>query len=106
VDVDTDPRKSSGTDSMNQDLFEFNLWVIPPVVSLVALFVLGGVALLRGKNHKTNVLFAGICMLGGLLSLDKALGSVVTDPGLALQVSRADHRCNLMVKDGKFSETP
>ena len=67
MDVDTDPRKSSGTDSMNQDLFEFNLWVIPPVVSLVALFVLGGVALLRGKNHKTNELFAGICMLGGLL---------------------------------------
>ena len=77
---------------MNQDLYEFNCWAIPPLVSLVALFALGGVALLKGKGQKTNLLFAGICMLGGLLSLDKTLGSVITDPGLALQVSRTDHR--------------
>jgi two-component system, NtrC family, sensor kinase len=92
VDAGTVPRWLCGTDLMNQDLFEFNFWVIPPLVSLVALFVLGAVALLKGKGQKANLLFAGICVLGGLLSLDKALGSIVTDPGLALRISRADHR--------------
>jgi two-component system NtrC family sensor kinase len=77
---------------MNQDLFQFNLWGLPPLVSFVTLLALAGVALVKGNGRKTNLLFAGICLLGGLLSLDKALGSVVSDPGLALQISRADHR--------------
>ena len=70
---------------------DLNLWVIPPFVSFLTLFALGGLALVKGKGRKVNLLFAGICFLGGLLSIDKALASVVTDPGLALRSSRIDH---------------
>jgi two-component system NtrC family sensor kinase len=70
---------------------ELNFWVIPPFVSLLTLFALAGLAVLRGKGRKVNLLFAGICFLGGLLSIDKALASVATDPGLVLRVSRIDH---------------
>jgi two-component system NtrC family sensor kinase len=70
---------------------ELNFWVIPPLVSFITLFALAGLALVKGKGRKVNLLFAGICFLGGLLSLDKALASVVVEPGLALQISRIDH---------------
>ncbi len=76
---------------MNSLPFEFDPWVIPPLVSFLTLLALAGVALFKAKGRKINLLFAGICFLGGLLSLDKALGAVLTDPRLVLQTSRIDH---------------
>ena len=70
---------------------ELNFWVVPPFVSFLTLFALAGLALVKGKGRKVNLLFAGICLLGGLLSLEKAFASIVTDPDLALRSSRIDH---------------
>ncbi len=77
--------------AVNPPLIELNFWVIPPFVSFLTLFALAGLALVKGRGRKVNLLLAGICFLGGLLSLDKALASVVTDPNLALRISRIDH---------------
>lgn len=68
-----------------------SLWAVPPFVSFLTLFVLAAVALVKGKGRKVNLLLSGICFLGGLLSIDKALASVVTDPAVALRISRIDH---------------
>lgn len=68
-----------------------NLWVIPPLVSFMTLLALAGLALINGKVQKLSLLFSGICLLGALLSLEKALASVVTDPDLVLKSSRLDH---------------
>ncbi len=76
---------------MNHLPIELNFWVVPPFVSFLTLFFLAGLALLKGKGRKVNLLLAGICFLGGLLSIDKALASVATDPDLVLRVSRIDH---------------
>lgn len=70
---------------------EISLWVIPPLISCLTLFFLAGLAIAKGKGRKINLLFAAICFLGGLLSFDKAFASIVTDPALALTVSRFDH---------------
>ena len=70
---------------------ELNLWVIPPLISFLTSFGLGTLALLKGRGRKVNLLLAGICFLGSLLSLDKALASVVVDPDVALRISRTDH---------------
>ncbi len=70
---------------------DLNPWVIPPLVSFLTLFSLAALALVKGKGRKVNLLLAGICFLGGILSIDKALSSVVTDPQLALWSSRIDH---------------
>jgi len=70
---------------------ELNLWVIPPLISFLASFGLGTLALVKGRGRKVNLLLAGICLLGSLLSLDKALASVVVDPDMALRISRTDH---------------
>lgn len=77
--------------AVNPPLIELNFWVIPPFVSFLTLFALAGLAVVKGRGRKVNLLLAGICFLGGLLSLDKALASVVTDPNLALRISRIDH---------------
>jgi len=76
---------------MDRPLIDLNLWVIPPLISFLTLFGLAALALIKGKRRKVNLLLAGICFLGGLLSLDKALVSVVIDPDLALRISRTDH---------------
>jgi two-component system NtrC family sensor kinase len=78
-------------DAVSRLPIELNFWVIPPFISFLTLFGLAGLALVKGKGRKVNLLLAGICFLGGLLSLDKAFASVVTDPGLALRISRIDH---------------
>jgi len=70
---------------------ELNLWVIPPFISFLTSFGLGTLAVVKGKGRKVNLLLAGICLLGSLLSLDKALASVVVDPDVALRISRTDH---------------
>ena len=70
---------------------ELNFWVVPPFVSFLAMFALACLALVKGKGRKVNLLLAGICFLGVLLSIDKSLGAVLTDPLLALRVSRIDH---------------
>jgi two-component system NtrC family sensor kinase len=70
---------------------ELNFWIIPPLVSFLTLFSLGGLALVKGKGRKVNLLLAGICFLGALLSMEKALAAVMTDPALALRISRIDH---------------
>jgi two-component system NtrC family sensor kinase len=54
-------------------------------------FGLGTLAVVKGRGRKVNLLLAGICLLGSLLSLDKALASVVVDPDVALRISRTDH---------------
>ncbi|NVL89407.1 MAG: GAF domain-containing protein [Desulfobacterales bacterium] len=76
---------------MNLLSLKLNFWVMPPFVSFLTLFGLAALALVKGKRRKVNLLFAGICLLGGLLSIDKALASVVTDSDLALRISRIDH---------------
>jgi len=76
---------------------ELNFWVIPPLVSFLTLFGLGGFALVKGKGRKGNLLLAAICFLGGLLSLDKALVSVIVDPDVALRISRTDHLCVVFI---------
>ena len=76
---------------MNHLPIEPNYWVIPPLVSFLTLVGLAGLAIVKGKGRKVNLLFAGICLLGGLLSIEKTLASVVTDPDLALRCSRIDH---------------
>ena len=76
---------------MSQLHIELNFWIIPPFISFLTLFGLGTLALVKGKGRKVNLLLAGICLLGSLLSLDKALASVVVDPDVALRISRTDH---------------
>jgi two-component system NtrC family sensor kinase len=78
-------------DAVTPVSIEFNFWAVPPLVSFVTLFGLAGLALVKGRGRKVNLLLAAICFLGGLLSLDKALASVVIDPDLALRISRIDH---------------
>ncbi len=77
--------------AVNHPPIELNFWVLPPFVSFLTLFALAGLALAKGKGRKVNLLLAGICLLGGLLSIEKALAAVVTDPDLALRCSRIDH---------------
>lgn len=66
-------------------------YVIPPLLGFIVLLGLALISLLRGGRKRTNVLFAGICLLGALLNADVALVSLLTDEQLALRVDRIIH---------------
>ena len=68
-----------------------SFWMVPPSISFLTLFALAVLAIVKGRGRKVNLLFSLICFLGGLLSLDKTLAAALTDPALALRVSRLDH---------------
>ena len=70
---------------------DLTLWVVPPLISCLTLFFLAALTIAKGKGRKVTLLFAAICFLGGLLSLDKAFAAIITDPNLALKISRLDH---------------
>ncbi len=66
-------------------------YIIPPLLGFIVLLGLALISLLRGGRKRTNVLFAGICLLGALLNADVALVSIVTDERLALRIDRTVH---------------
>ena len=66
-------------------------YVIPPILGFIVLLGLTLISLLRGGRKRTNILFAGICLLGALFNADMALVSVVPDERLALRVDRTVH---------------
>lgn len=41
--------------NVNAPLIELNFWVIPPFVSFLTLFVLAGLAVVKGKGRKVNL---------------------------------------------------
>lgn len=68
-----------------------SVYVIPPLLGFIVLLGLALVSLLRGGGKRTNILFAGICLLGALFNADVALVSIVSDERLALRVDRTVH---------------
>jgi two-component system NtrC family sensor kinase len=66
-------------------------YVIPPLLGFIVLLGISLISLLRGGRKRTNLLFAGICLLGALLNADVAVVSMLPDEGLALRVDRAVH---------------
>jgi two-component system NtrC family sensor kinase len=66
-------------------------YVIPSLLGFIVLLGLALVSLLRGGRKQTNILFAGICLLGALLNADVALVSIVPDERLALRIDRTVH---------------
>lgn len=66
-------------------------YVIPPLLGFTVLLGLALVSLLQGGRSRTNLLFAGICLLGALLNADVALVSIVPDERTALRIDRTIH---------------
>jgi len=66
-------------------------YVIPPLLGFLVLFSLALISLLQGGRKRTNLLFAGICLLGALLNADMALVSILPDERSALRVDRIVH---------------
>ena len=66
-------------------------YVIPPLLGFIVLLSLALISLLQGGRKRTNILFAGICLLGALLNADMVLVSILPDERLALRVGRAIH---------------
>jgi hypothetical protein len=63
-------------------------FVIPPVLGFFVLTSLCLLSFLRGPRRSTNILFAGMCLLGALINLDVALVSILSDKTLALKLDR------------------
>ncbi|MDY0045587.1 MAG: ATP-binding protein, partial [Syntrophales bacterium] len=70
------------------DRFGQDYYLIAPLTGFFVFVVLAILALLRGGRSRTNRLFAGICILGGLINLDVAIISAIPDERVALAVDR------------------
>ena len=66
-------------------------YVIPPLLGFIVLLCIALISLLRGGRNRTNVLFAGICLLGAFFNAEVAIVSLLSDERLALRVDRAVH---------------
>jgi two-component system NtrC family sensor kinase len=66
-------------------------YVTPPLLGFIVLLGIALISLLRGERKRTNVLFAGICLLGAFFNADVAIVSLLPDESLALRVDRAVH---------------
>lgn len=66
-------------------------WALPAVFSLLVCFVLATFCFQNSNRQIETVIFGVICALWGFLSLDMGLLMVISDPGIALQISRIDH---------------
>ena len=64
------------------------VFVIPPILGFIVLSCLCLISLLLGPRRATNILFAGMCLMGALINLDVALVSILSDKMLALRLDR------------------
>jgi diguanylate cyclase (GGDEF)-like protein len=64
---------------------------IPPLLSLVSAVFLSLFVLSLEQTRTESLLFAAICMVFGILNLDIFLLGIISDPKIALVVSRIDH---------------
>src|SRR3989339_1172 len=67
------------------------VYITPPLLGFIVLLALALVSLLKGAGKQTNLLFAGICLLGAFLNAEMALVSILPDEKLALLVDRTVH---------------
>jgi hypothetical protein len=66
-------------------------YVIPPLLGFIVLLGIALISLLKGGRKLSNVLFAGICLLGAFFNAEVAVVSLLTDARLALSIDRAVH---------------
>lgn len=66
-------------------------YIIPSLLGFLVLLGLALISLFRGRRKRTNILFAGISLLGALVNADVAFVSILTDEKVALSVDRAVH---------------
>ncbi len=79
---------------MMNSLFQFDRffpYAIPPILSFLTCFTLATICFLKGRRHTDTIMFGMICVLWGVLNLDKTLQTLVTDGQLALKIARIDH---------------
>jgi two-component system NtrC family sensor kinase len=68
-----------------------NLYILPPLLTLICFVSLGLFVFLKGRGEKANLLFVLLCIQGTFLNVDIILISTVSDQETALWVSRIDH---------------
>lgn len=66
-------------------------YVVPPLLGFIVLLGLALISVVRGGRKRTNLLFAGICLLGALLNGEMALVSILPDERDALLADRTVH---------------
>lgn len=66
-------------------------YITPPFLGFIVLLALALISLLQGAGKRTNLLLAGICLLGALFNIDMVLVSVLPDENLALRIDRTVH---------------
>ncbi len=66
-------------------------YVIPPLLGFIVLLGIALISLLQGGRKRSNVLFAGICLLGAFFNAEVAIVSLLSDASLALRIDRAVH---------------
>lgn len=64
------------------------LYLIPPLFGFMVFALLSILALMRGGKSQKGRLFAGICVMGGLINLDMALVTAIPNETLALRIDR------------------
>jgi two-component system, NtrC family, sensor kinase len=67
---------------------ELQVYTLPPLLGFAVFIGIALVATFRTKRSPTTRLFAVICFLASLISIDVALVSLINDERLALQVDR------------------
>jgi two-component system NtrC family sensor kinase len=66
-------------------------YIIPPLLGFIVLLAIALISLLKGAGKRTNLLFAGICLLGACLNAEMALVSILPNERLALLADRTVH---------------
>lgn len=66
-------------------------WALPAVFSFLVCFVLATFCFQNSNRQIETIIFGVICALWGFLSLDVGLLMIISDPDIALQISRIDH---------------
>ena len=76
---------------MHDIISSLNIFMLPPLITLITSLIVAGIAILKGKLKKENIFFALLCIWYALLSPNFLCHFIIKDVSTILKIERTIH---------------
>ncbi|HOR94288.1 MAG TPA: histidine kinase N-terminal 7TM domain-containing protein [Spirochaetota bacterium] len=76
---------------MHDIISSLNIFMLPPLITLITSLVIAGIAILKGKLKKENIFFALLCIWYALLTPNFLCHFIIKDVNTILKIERTIH---------------
>ena len=76
---------------MHNIISSLNIFMLPPLITLITSLIVAGIAILKGKLKRENIFFALLCIWYALLTPNFLCHFIIKDVSTILKIERTIH---------------